>query len=119
MSLLSLLVHDVTLLEPASTTDAYGDTVKDWGGATEHETVGRMVQRSATEALGDREADVTDWTLYLAGDETISHQARVRWRGLLFEVTGAAQPAIRRDPTVHHLEVPLRRVEEGDSWRAS
>jgi hypothetical protein len=109
VTLTSLLVHDVTILTPATTTGRYGDTEKDWDNATETTVKGWVSQRTGTEDHDQREAQVSDWILFLHPDETISGAARVTWEGMTFKVEGPANPAWS-PRGLHHYEVPLRVV---------
>ena len=110
MTLTSLLVHDVTILTPATTTNRYNDAEKDWDNATETTVKGWVSQRSQIEDREQREAQVSDWILYLHPDETITGLDRVVWSGITFEVDGPANPAWSPRGQ-HHLEVPLRVVD--------
>lgn len=109
MTLTSLLVHDVTILTPAATTGRYGDEEKDWANATNSTVKGWVSQRTQSEDHDQREAQVSDWILFLNPDETITGGARVQWEGITFEIEGPTNPAWS-PRGVHHLEVPLRVV---------
>lgn len=109
MTLASLLVHDVTLIEPGETTDRYSNTVKDWDNTTDTVVKGWVSQRSALEDHDQREAQVSDWILYLHPDAAITGEYRVSWSGITFEVDGPPNPAWTPRGE-HHLEVPLRVV---------
>lgn len=109
MTFPTLLVHDVTILTAAEEIDRYGNTVKDWTAATSVVTKGWVSQRTQTEERERREAQVSDWILFLEPDETITGENRVSWAGITFEVDGPANPAWS-PRGAHHLEVPLRVV---------
>lgn len=113
MTLTSLLVHDVTILTAASTTDRYNNTVKDWGNATERDVRGWVSQRSQLEDHDQREAQVSDWILYLDAGDPITGANRVRWNdpasAVTFEVEGPPNPAWSPRGE-HHVEIPLRVV---------
>ena len=109
MTLASLLVHDVTILTAATTTNRYSDAEKDWDNATSATVKGWVSQRTQLEDHDQREAQVSDWILFLHPDATISGANRVQWEGITFEVEGPANPAWS-PRGVHHLEVPLRVV---------
>jgi head-tail adaptor len=109
VTLTSLLVHDVVILTAGSGTDRYGATVKDWATATSETVKGWVSQRSATEDHGNREAEVSDWVLYLHPGTDITAKNRVTWSGITFEVDGPPNPAWSPRGE-HHLEVPLRVV---------
>lgn len=107
----SLLVHTVTIQTAGSTTDAYGDAEKDWTDPTEVSTPARVVQRVANEVLGNREASVTEWVVFLPPDVSVTHGDRVVWDALTFEVSGDPEPAYRRTAAMHHQEVPINKIE--------
>lgn len=109
MSFEALLVHDVTILTATSSESRYGDTEKNWTDPTESTVKGWVSQRSQLEDHDQREAQVSDWVLFLHPDATISGANRVRWEGITFEVEGPVNPAWS-PRGVHHLEVPLRVV---------
>lgn len=107
MTITGLLVHDVTISTPTTTEDRYGNDVKtSWTSST---VKGWISQRSQIEDRERREAQVSEWVLFLLPDATISGAARVAWEGITFEVDGPANPAWSRRGA-HHLEVPLRVV---------
>lgn len=109
MTFTSLLVHDVTLIAPGTGAGRYGDAVKDWTTATEVDTKGWVARTGQNEVNGDREAQVSEWVLFLHPEETITGAYRVRWSGLTFEVDGPPMPAWTPRGE-HHIEVPLRVV---------
>jgi hypothetical protein len=106
----TLLVHDVTIVTPGTTTNGYGDTVKDWDAATETTAKGWVSQRSASEDLDHRNAEVSTWVLFVDPDVAVTADDRVEWEGLTFEVDGPVLPA-HTPRGRHHLEVPLRLVD--------
>jgi len=111
MSLRSLLVHEIAILRPALGTSRYGDATKDWVTATETETVGWISRRSESEdRTNGREAQVSEWVLYLDEDADIQGGDRVVWGTTTFEVDGPPNPA-RTPRGEHHVEANLRLVE--------
>lgn len=111
MSFAGLLVHDITIVTPGVRTDRLGDSVNDWALATRATSPGRMTQRSQSEVLANREAQLSDWVLYLPADAAITGHERIEWNGETFEVAGPPKPAYARADVAHHLEVSLNRVE--------
>lgn len=109
MTLETLLVHDVDILTAADDEDRYGNTVKDWDNATSAAVKGWVSQRSRLEDHDQREAQVSEWVLFLHPDATISGLNRVRWGGITFEVEGPPNPTWS-PRGLHHYEVPLRVV---------
>jgi len=112
VSLVSLMVHDVTLVRAGTTESRYGDDVKSWGDATRTTSKGWVSQRDRSEDLDSREAQVTGWVLFLPAGTDITGLDRVEWEDLTFEVDGPTNPAWSpRLNAVHHIEINLRRVE--------
>lgn len=110
MTLVSLLIHDVTIVSPALVANRYGGMEKDWDNATDVTTKGWVAQRSTTEEIGGgREAQVSEWVCFLHPDETVEAADRISWGDITFEVAGTVNPAWSPRGE-HHLEVPLRVV---------
>lgn len=109
MTLTSLLVHDVTILTPGYDTNRYGDEEKDWTEATSATVKGWVSQRSGIEDRDHREAQASEWVLFLHTSATITGFDRVTWAGITFEVDGPILPAWSPRGE-HHQEVPLRVV---------
>lgn len=111
VSLTSLMVHDVTLVRAGSTESRYGDSVKDWASSTSTTSKGWVSQRAREEVLDGREAQTTEWVLFLPAGTDVTGLDRVEWEGLTFEVDGPANDAWSpRMNAVHHIEINLRRV---------
>jgi hypothetical protein len=111
MSLRSMLVHEVAILRPALGTSRYGDASKDWVTAVETETVGWVARRDESEDRAEgREAQVSDWVLYLAATDDIQGGDRVVWGTTTFEVDGPPNRAWTPRGE-HHIEARLRLVE--------
>lgn len=110
MSLANLLVHDVTIRRPGTTTDRYGANVKDWSAATDTDVDGWLAQTSAAEVndLG-REGERSDWTLYVPAGTDIEAGDRVIWGGTTFEVDGPPNRAWTPRGE-HHVEARLKVV---------
>jgi hypothetical protein len=109
-----LLPHTVTLVRPASTADAYGNTVYDYGaGATRTAITAWIQQDSRTEPREDgRDALVQAW-LVLTNHADILGTDRIEWTGpagaLVFEVDGPPEPTYT-PAGLHHTEATLRVV---------
>lgn len=105
-----LLVRDVTIVHPGSTTDRYSNTVANWDTATRTIASGWLAQRDATEVLDGRDALVTTLVLFLDAGTDITGRDRVDVDGITYEVVG--NPLLAWTPRgAHHLEVVLRTVE--------
>lgn len=110
MSLAGLLVQDVTIITPGASVNRYGDDAKDWATATSTPTKGWVARRSQREVNGNREAEVSEWVLYLDTSSTITGADRVEWQSQTFEVDGP--PIHAWTPRgEHHIEVALRMVD--------
>lgn len=106
------MVHPVTLVEPATTVNAYGDTVVDWSLpplATIHET-GWFTRTSTEEMAQGREAITDVYELTLPATSAITASMRVVFYGSLYEIRGSIERAESPEDT-HHLVARLRRVE--------
>lgn len=111
MSLANLRVREVTLLDPGTTTDRYGNTIDDWTTPTSSTELGWLARDSETETRGDRVGELaTTWTLRLDAGSAITGRHRVIIDGRTFEV--AAEPNRAWTPRgEHHVRVPLRIVD--------
>lgn len=112
-----LLIHDVTVVNPAETADAYGSTVWDYGaGATRTDIKAWLQQDTRSEAFTEgRAADLERW-LMISNHADIADKARIEWAGetaaLVFEVDGPAEPVYAGlAGAYHHTETSLRHVE--------
>lgn len=109
MSLSSLMVHDVTVVHAATITDRYGNLTKDWTNPTRTTVRGWVARRSETEVVDGREAEVSDWVVFLPTGTVITGGDRVEWNGNVFEVNGPPNEAwTPRGP--HHIEAQLSAV---------
>lgn len=109
MSISHLLTQSVTIQRAGTRTDGVGDTQPDWSTPVETEVLGWLTQLSASEVLGNRDAQVSDWRLFLPADTTINAGDRVVANGITYEVDGL--PANRPTPRgPHHLEAALHAV---------
>lgn len=113
MSLATLLVHDVTILRAGSTTDRYGDAVKDWATATSTASKAWVAQQSRTENVEGREALISEWVAFLPAGTDVAGRDRLVWGDLTFEVVGRPNtaPSPRLGGASHHVEVTLTVVE--------
>ena len=110
MTLTALLVHDVTIITPGTTTGRYGDAVKDWTTATSTPAKGWVARTGQQEVNDGREAQVSEWKCFLPADAAVTGHDRVTWDGITFEVDGPPVPAWTPRGE-HHIEVPLRVVD--------
>lgn len=110
MTIRTLFCHDITIVRAASTTDRYGNVVKDWANATRTDVRGRMAQRHREEIRGHQETQITDWICYLPPRTDVNGLDRLEWNGVTYEVGGHPNHAYGR-ALEHHVEVPCDIVE--------
>jgi head-tail adaptor len=105
------MVHDLTLLEPATSTNRYGDTVADWSAppmATYSEK-GWLARTGTSEMADGREAITDDVELTVLATSALTETMRVVYRGSTYEVRGSIHRA--ETPTgTSHLTAQLRKV---------
>lgn len=119
MAIEDLFVTHVTVLNPGTATDRYGNDVDDWTTPTTIETSGwlqDLISRRprpghGVESLDGRDTLTSPHQLFLPADVAISGYSRVVIDGITFEVDGP--PATARTPEgPHHLEVQLHILED-------
>ena len=104
-----LLVHQAAWLRPATTVNAYNDTVVDWDAATST-TIRVRLQQEARDEVADESRDTfvqraTVW----ANEDGISGSDRLVIGSTTWEVAGP--PALVADAVgTHHLEATVRAV---------
>ena len=114
MSFDTLLVDDVTVVRPGTTTDRYGNSQPDWATATSEAVKAWISQRNRTEdpgtsGTGGRQGELSDWVVYFQPDVDITAGDRVVYDGDTFDVIGKPLPGkTPRGP--HHLECTVRLV---------
>lgn len=108
-----LLIHDVTISNPTTSTDSYGNTVYSYPSGTRAR--GWVQQSQRTETFTDgRTADVARWLLITNACQ-IENKARIGWTGptgaITFEVDGPPEPVYSGlAQTYHHTETYMRVV---------
>jgi hypothetical protein len=110
MSLWSRLPHVVTVVTPATETDRYGNTVRDYGTTATRVNVRGWMQRRSTEDIPQpaRDGQLADWVLYTK--HPVDRLDRVEWQGFSFMVDGIPYP-VWTPGGLSHYQVPLRQVE--------
>ena len=108
MTFTALLVRDVTILTPTTSTDRYGNSIAtSW---TSTVTKGWLDQQTSSEGDGLRRDQDTEWVLFLAADTVITGRDRVQVGSDVYEVAG--NPNRAWTPAgEHHVEARLRRVD--------
>lgn len=109
MSLVSLMVRDITILVPGTRTDAYGDTQLDWTTPVGTLTQGWLAQQTSTEVVDGRNTTVSELVLTLPAGTAINARDRVRVDGVVYEIID--EPLAAWTPRgEHHIEAKLRLV---------
>lgn len=99
---------DVTVVEPGTVTDDYGDTILDWSddAVTETATRGKFTQSGTRRVFGGRDALVDDDELHLLADAPVTERCRFLIDGDTWESDGAPYLA----PRGSHWRVKVKRV---------
>lgn len=110
MSYRDLLAQTVTVLTvDEAGEDEFGNRVPGWPGPGVTYPA-RLTQVSGDEVTIGRDAQVSEWKLYLEADAVIGGRDRVVDGDRVFEVVGP--PLLARTPRgVHHVEARLRYIE--------
>lgn len=106
-----LVPLEVDWIQPASTTNSYGDTVTDWSeDAVTSTTINVMIeQKTSTEQRDGRDVTVTTLALF-TNELAVDAAHRIVWDGRTYEIEG--EPAVIQTPRgPHHLEATIRIVE--------
>lgn len=111
-----LLPHSVVRVRPAESTDAYNDTVRDYGPAATRTTLRAWIQQEQRrDVVSDgRDPDEQRWLLMCNLDD-LRVTDRIEWADhptgpVVFEVYGPPEPAYT-PRGFHHTEATLRIVE--------
>lgn len=106
----ALLPHEVTVVRPAVTTDAYGNDVRDYGAeATRTQMQAWLQQDHRTEPRSDGRNPLEQRWLMVTNDDDIQGYDHVEWSGQTFEVEGPPEP-VHTPAGYHHTESTLRAV---------
>jgi hypothetical protein len=106
------LIHSVTRVRPATTTDSHGNTVYDYGVAAARKTMNAWLQQnSGTEPLSDGRAPLIGSWLMLTNDTDVGGRDRIEWNSMVLEVDGTPKLAYTNASTVpHHAKTTLKIV---------
>lgn len=106
-----LLIHDVVIVEPTATKDAYGNTDLQYGDMATRKTIRGWMQQDMRQLVSlDGGAPLVGGWLLVTNDTEISRRARVEWDGIVFELDGQPGPAFAMGG-LHHAELTLRVVD--------
>src|ERR1044072_4326800 len=86
----------ITLLEPGTGTDRYGDESPDWSNPSEVDVTGAIAPRVSSALTADGDKGVVGLPVYLPFATTVPPQRRAGVRGAVYEVVG--EPAVWRNP---------------------
>lgn len=102
----STLTQTVTRRRYTTTTDTYGNPVRNTSSTTTYP--GRLVHRSADELNTDRDTQVSDWSIILPHDADVTGRDVLEVDGDTFEVVG--EPFIFATGFDTHMRVEVNRV---------
>jgi len=111
-----LLVHDVVVVRPATSTDAYGDVELDYGASATRTSIRAWLQQDQRdETFRDGRAPLDQRWLLVTNETDVAGRDRIEWAdhpagSVTFEVDGPPEPAYT-GAGLHHLEAGLRVVE--------
>jgi hypothetical protein len=108
MSFESLLIHTCNVSRYSEgAVDAYGQPAQTW--ATVYTALPcRLIPSGGREVKRDLQVVISDWTLHLAADVTITEKDRIVVDNISYEVLLVK---LRNDSaTSHHLELILQKV---------
>ncbi len=110
-----LLPHTVTRVRPATSTDAHGNEVRDYGVAAARTTMSAWIQQnSRTEPTSNGRDPLEQIWLMVTNDPDVRGRDRVEWTppsaaALVFEVEGPPAP-VSTPAGYHHTESTLKVV---------
>lgn len=86
----------VTVVNPTTTTDDYGNVVPSWAAGLDYK--GLLLETDSTEVTSGRDTIVSTWTLLLPTKATIDEHSRVTASGRTYEVIGTPVLASKGTP---------------------
>lgn len=107
MSIEYWLRQTVTVLNPGSTTDPYGNVTFDWGNPTTTTEKGLLEPTQSTEVTVGRDTVTADFLLFLKVDSAVTALSRVQVNGVTFEVVGLPGVFDQGSPSTQHVEARL------------
>lgn len=111
-----MLPQTVVDVQPATTTDSYGNTVYDYGDAAVRRQVAAWLQQDQrTEVVADGADPLRSRWLLVTDDCEIGRRDRIEWEHpsgetITFTVDGAPEP-VYTPAGYHHTEITLRVVQ--------
>ncbi len=107
-----LLIHTVTVVEPASVTDAYNNATPDYDAGTRTDVSAWLQQDVRSETFADGRDPLDQRWLMITNHSPISGAARIEWADapggtMTFDVDGPTEPTYT-PAGFHHSELTLR-----------
>lgn len=114
MGFLALLIHDVTVINPAltGTTDRYGNLIPDETSVNERwriQPAGGEVLGGAEELIVDRDTRITHFKCFAPPDSVVNGLSRLVWGTRNLRVKGEPRPFYGRTK-LHHYEVNAEEI---------
>lgn len=106
-----LLADSVTRLRATTTTDDYGNTVRDWGAPTSTPYAAEVQPLSAAENVVDQERLETRWRCWLYPTADVVATDRIAWDGATYEIEGDVE-VWKQKGRLHHLKLILSKITQ-------
>jgi hypothetical protein len=109
----ALLIHTVTIVEPAAVTDAYQNTDYSYGPEATRTQVKAWMQQDARSIVTDDGGTPLEarWLL-ITNERDIGRRAHIEWAGIVFELDGQPAPTFAGLAAAqHHTELALRVID--------
>lgn len=115
MSIAFWLRQTVTITNPGSTTDAYGNVAPDWSSVSTATEKGLLEATDSTEVTVGRDTVVSNFLLFLKVDTAVTAYSRVTVTGVsgTFEVVGLPAVFDQGSPGTRHTEARLSTFSGG------
>lgn len=106
-----LLIHTATRVRAATSTDAYNNTVTDWGVAASRTNMAAWLQQNTrTEPRSDGRDPLEQTWLLITNEADVLGTDRFEIDGTTYEVEGPPEKVYAPPAGYHHLETTLRQV---------
>ena len=108
-----LLIHDIVVVEPAETTDTYGDTDYDYGPTATRRSIKAWLQQDRrTEPRTEGRDPLDQRWLLVTNDDGLTGRSRFEWADhpagpVVFKLEGPFEPTYS-PAGLHHSEATLR-----------
>lgn len=105
-----LLPHTVTRVRPATSTDAYNNTIYDHGDAAARADLSAWMQQDKrARPRSDGRDPLVDWWLLITNEQDLNGRDRIEFNGTVFEIDGPPEPT-STPAGFHHTEATLKAV---------